>query len=63
VADFKTYGREVVIEIPSDNQFLQKEKVSLNISNESLGKSSFGGLFSSMNVDNRAFAKPNEKVD
>jgi multidrug resistance efflux pump len=63
VADFKTYGREVVVEIPSDNQFLQKEKVSLNISNESLGKSSFGGLFSSMNVDNRAFAKPNEKVD
>jgi multidrug resistance efflux pump len=26
---FKTYGREVQIEIPSDNQFLQKEKVIL----------------------------------
>jgi len=26
----KTYGREVIVAIPSDNSFLQKEKVSLN---------------------------------
>ncbi len=30
IADFKTYGREVLIRIPSDNPFLQKEKVTLN---------------------------------
>jgi len=28
--DFKTYGREVLIRIPSKNPFLQKEKVMLN---------------------------------
>lgn len=27
IADLKTYGREVLISIPSDNKFLQKEKV------------------------------------
>ena len=63
MADFKTYGREIVIEIPADNRFLQKEKVLLNISSKSSRKSTFGGLFSSMSGDTRAFAKPNEKVD
>lgn len=29
IPDFKTYGREVLIEIDKDNDFLQKEKVSL----------------------------------
>ena len=61
MTDFKTYGREIVIEIPSDNRFMQKEKVSLNISNESSAKSSFGGLFSSKSDDTAAFSKPNEK--
>ena len=28
---FKTYGREIIIEIPSDNTFLQKEKVILKL--------------------------------
>ena len=28
---FKTYGREIQVEIPSDNQFLQKEKVILKL--------------------------------
>jgi len=32
--DFKTYGREVLIRIPSENPFLQKEKVMLNSLNE-----------------------------
>ena len=63
MADFKTYGREIVIEIPADNRFLQKEKVLLNISNQSTRKTTFGGLFSSKSRDSRAFAKPNEKVD
>ncbi|MFT6780117.1 MAG: multidrug resistance efflux pump [Saprospiraceae bacterium] len=63
MADFKTYGREIVIEIPADNRFLQKEKVLLNISNPSQKKSTFGGLFSSKSGDSRAFAKPNEKID
>ncbi len=63
MADFKTYGREIVIEIPADNRFLQKEKVSLNILNESSGNRSFGGLFSSKNSETRAFANPNVKVD
>ncbi len=29
IPDFKTYGREVMIEIPADNMFLQKERVML----------------------------------
>ena len=37
--DLKTYGREVLIEIPSDNYFLQKEKVVLNIITEEDGTS------------------------
>ena len=28
---FKTYGREILVEIPSDNNFLQKEKVILKL--------------------------------
>lgn len=31
--EFKTYGREVLIEIPTDNQFLQKEKVVIEFMN------------------------------
>ncbi|MEM1359505.1 MAG: hypothetical protein AAGF89_14965, partial [Bacteroidota bacterium] len=27
--EFRTYGREVVLEIPSENSFLQKEKVGI----------------------------------
>lgn len=30
VPDIKTYGREILIRIPKENQFLQKEKVMLN---------------------------------
>lgn len=46
IADHKTYGREVLIKIPSDNKFLQKEKVLLNtITNES--GLTLGNLFTS----------------
>ncbi|MGB5982903.1 MAG: hypothetical protein WBG46_12230 [Nonlabens sp.] len=31
VKDYETYGREVLIEIPRDNPFLQKEKVTLTL--------------------------------
>ncbi len=31
LVDFKTYGREVLVEIPKDNGFLLKEKVSLRL--------------------------------
>lgn len=31
IKEMKTFGREVLIEIPSDNHFLQKEKVILNL--------------------------------
>ena len=34
IPDFKTYGREVLIKIPNNNPFLQKEKVMLNTLNE-----------------------------
>jgi multidrug resistance efflux pump len=30
IPDFKTYGREVLVSIPTDNNFLQKEKVILH---------------------------------
>ena len=63
MADFKTYGREVVIEIPENNRFLQKEKVLLNISNTSSKKGLFGGLFSHKTGETRDFAKPKTKLD
>jgi len=31
IKEFITYGREIIIEIPPDNPFLQKEKVTLNL--------------------------------
>lgn len=31
IPDLKTYGREVLLSIPSDNNFLQKEKVGLEV--------------------------------
>jgi len=62
MADFKTYGREVVIEIPSNNRFLQKEKVMLNISKDKSISSSIGGLFSSAS-ESRDYAKPSNKVE
>ena len=31
IKELKTFGREIIIEIPSDNPFLQKEKVILNL--------------------------------
>lgn len=62
IPEYKTYGREVVIEIPSRNSFLQKEKVILNISKKSSKKSSFGSLFSSAS-ESRDYAKPSSKAD
>lgn len=49
--EVRTYGREVLIEIPSENQFLQKEKVMLNVFQKSKNVI-FGNLFSS-NQDSR----------
>jgi len=46
MADFKTYGREVLIKIPGDNDFLQKEKVLLNTTNGDSGLI-LGNLFTS----------------
>lgn len=48
---FKTYGREVIIQIPGDNSFLQKEKVVLKMPEERLELrdlfvSAFDNLFS-----------------
>ncbi len=38
IPDYKTYGREILVAIPEDNHFLQKEKVVLNLaSSESSG--------------------------
>lgn len=33
IPEIKTYGREVLVQIPADNPFLQKEKVALNFLN------------------------------
>ena len=46
IPDFKTYGREVLIKIPADNDFLQKEKVLLNTITKESGLT-FGNLFTS----------------
>lgn len=63
MADFKTYGREVIIEIPENNSFLQKEKVMLNISNGTSRSGSFGSIFSNKRTDTRAYAKPKAELD
>ena len=34
IREFQTYGREIIIEIPPNNPFLQKEKVILNLKNK-----------------------------
>jgi len=34
IKELKTFGREIIIEIPPDNPFLQKEKVTLNLSSQ-----------------------------
>ena len=44
----KTYGREVLIQIPAQNPFLQKEKVVLNLLNtEGIPQSQFLPFFHS----------------
>jgi multidrug resistance efflux pump len=45
IPEVKTYGREVMIRIPSDNPFLQKEKVVLNSLNEN-PENTFESFFS-----------------
>ena len=42
IPEIKTYGREVLIEIPLDNKLLQKEKVVIEISNHNDVSSIFG---------------------
>lgn len=50
IPELKTYGREVLIEIPPGNPFLQKEKVVLNLLNvEGLEGNSLFSLFQSSN--------------
>lgn len=44
IPEFKSYGREVLIQIPSENPFLQKEKVLLNVLTEE-EKNSLVSLF------------------
>lgn len=39
IPDFKTYGREVLIRIPGNNNFLQKERVLLNTHPDSMSNS------------------------
>ena len=63
MADFKTYGREVVIEIPSNNQFLQKEKVLLNIIDESSSRTSLSDLFSKKRNNNTESRVTKKKLD
>ena len=45
IAELKTFGREVLISIPEDNHFLQKEKVVLNVVTENTEKKGFLSLF------------------
>lgn len=47
--EFKTYGREVLIEIPASNHFLQKEKVMLNLTKPDT-EGSFFNLFARINA-------------
>lgn len=47
--EYKTYGREVLIEIPASNHFLQKEKVMLNLSKPD-AEGSFFNLFARINA-------------
>ena len=47
--EYKTYGREVLIEIPASNHFLQKEKVMLNLSKPNT-EGGFFNLFARINA-------------
>jgi hypothetical protein len=59
IPDFKTYGREVLIKIPAENNFLQKEKVLLNtITKESA--LTFGNLFTSKKSVSKVIEKNNK---
>lgn len=58
--EIKSYGREVIISIPSENEFLQKEKVILNTLEESntLGlKKLFSNLGTHQAADNKSLDK------
>jgi len=52
IAEHKTYGREVLIKIPEENDFLQKEKVLLNTMTSESGFS-FRNLFTEKNTNSR----------
>jgi multidrug resistance efflux pump len=45
ITDFKTYGREVLISIPKENYFLQKEKVVLNVIGADVKRNTFLSMF------------------
>lgn len=45
ITDFKTYGREVLISIPKENYFLQKEKVVLNVIGSDVKRNTFLSMF------------------
>lgn len=45
IPDFKTYGREVLIQIPGNNTFLQKEKVMVNTGDETGSGGEFWKIF------------------
>ncbi len=58
VPDIKTYGREVMIQIPFNNPFLQKEKVMLN----SLNPQSSNSLASLFSIFNQKVKKEEKKI-
>lgn len=45
--EIKTYGREILIQIPADNSFLQKEKVILRLRESAESRGLFGSLLMS----------------
>lgn len=60
IPDFKTYGREVLIQIPANNPFLQKEKVILNTINGTKNES-MATLLSFFKLGNQKKEKQIEK--
>ena len=62
IAEHKTYGREVLIKIPEDNGFLQKEKVLLNTLSKG-SRMSLGNLFTSTKPASESKSGHTEKLN
>lgn len=56
ITTFKTYGREVLVQIPANNSLLQKEKVSINTDLENKPRSTGSGSRRTKTIDHKSLS-------